>query len=183
MSALLTVPSASRSDRIRKNWTSFGPRFMNWSPSHWPAQGSVPLSNNVFFFGTAALTVLKGWEFNQTLGLWMEWISSYHGISWDSHALQNTYWCVLRRVAGWVAGWVAGGCWDDDISDDWPHQIQKKPAWHCHWFPRGPVFNAQQLDGVHPLPTTLWGQPLLGGELEQNFWWKPSLPHASVGGW
>jgi hypothetical protein len=21
-----------------------------------------------------------------------------------------TYWCVLRRVAGWVAG----GCWDDD---------------------------------------------------------------------
>jgi len=23
-----------------------------------------------------------------------------------------TYWCVLRRVAGWVAG----GCWDDDIT-------------------------------------------------------------------
>ena len=22
-----------------------------------------------------------------------------------------TYWCVLRRVAGWVAG----GCWDDEI--------------------------------------------------------------------
>ena len=25
-----------------------------------------------------------------------------------------TYWCVLRRVAGWVAG----GCWDDDITSD-----------------------------------------------------------------
>ena len=35
-----------------------------------------------------------------------------------------TYWCVLRRVAGWVAG----GCWDDDItSDDWDHS-RKFPA-------------------------------------------------------
>jgi hypothetical protein len=35
----------------------------------------------------------------------------------------KTYWCVLRRVAGWVAGG-----WDDDItSDDWDHS-RKFPA-------------------------------------------------------
>ena len=32
--------------------------------------------------------------------------------------LWKTYWCVLRRVAGWVA-W---GCWDDyETNDDWDH--------------------------------------------------------------
>ena len=27
-----------------------------------------------------------------------------------------SYWCVLRRVAGWVAG----ACWDDDITNVMP---------------------------------------------------------------
>ena len=49
------------------------------------------------------------------------------------------YWCVLRRVAGWVAGrcwdvitivimgWVAGGCWDVYYYSDYgsfPHSLQ-----------------------------------------------------------
>jgi hypothetical protein len=33
-----------------------------------------------------------------------------------------SYWCVVRRVAGWVAGWVAGGCWDDEINDEMDQQ-------------------------------------------------------------
>ena len=38
--------------------------------------------------------------------------------------LRLNYWCVLRRVAGWVAG----GCCDDEItSDDWDHS-RKFPA-------------------------------------------------------
>ena len=31
------------------------------------------------------------------------------------------YWCVKRRVAGWVAG----GCWDDEI-DTWPVDHSRK---------------------------------------------------------
>ena len=30
-----------------------------------------------------------------------------------SYVIFSTYWCVLRRVAGWVAG----GRWDDDITN------------------------------------------------------------------
>ena len=40
----------------------------------------------------------------------------------------ETYWCVLRRVAGWVAG----GCWDDDyillLVSQW---IRKFPAYNA----------------------------------------------------
>jgi len=35
-----------------------------------------------------------------------------------------TYWCVLRRVAGWVAG----GCWDDDITSDEMDHSRKFPT-------------------------------------------------------
>ena len=34
------------------------------------------------------------------------------------------YWCVLRRVAGWVAG----GCWDDENGSEPVDHSQKFPA-------------------------------------------------------
>ena len=35
-----------------------------------------------------------------------------------------SYWCVLRRVAGWVAG----GCWDDEMSDEMDQQPIQQPC-------------------------------------------------------
>ena len=45
--------------------------------------------------------------------------------------LLPSYWCVLRRVAGWVAG----GCWDDDITSDEMGSFPKIPCvWHHQAF-------------------------------------------------
>jgi hypothetical protein len=42
----------------------------------------------------------------------------------ESLVILVTYWCVLRRVAGWVAG----GCWDDEITSDEMDHSRKFPA-------------------------------------------------------
>jgi len=50
-----------------------------------------------------------GWKIRKTLV-----IPTKPPVVWgfSSHETREyTYWCVLRRVAGWVAG----GCWDDEI--------------------------------------------------------------------
>ena len=52
-----------------------------------------------------------------------------------------TYWCVLRRVAGWVGN---GGCWDDDISDElWiiPSNSLRKTHAPVRWYPLVNIHN------------------------------------------
>ena len=53
-------------------------------------------------------------EFHQQLWYNRTLARKNEGFSGDLTLREMTYWCVLRRVAGWVAG----GCWDDDITSD-----------------------------------------------------------------
>ena len=91
---------------------------------------------------------------------------------WDIPDTPMTYWCVLRRVAGWVAGWVAGGCWDDDItSDDWDHS-RKFPAFSTSKM----KLSLKTSEISHP--SFIWNTPCL---LVPNIWFHPLLTRVKKG--
>ena len=81
--------------------------------------------------------------------------SFFHVLTHQNAEFQISYWCVLRRVAGWVGG----GCWDDyATSDEMDHSIS-------------PSF-----------PLTLFITHLQPG-LPSNIRWEPKVLSNSWGKW